>query len=590
MDPPGLLVVLYNGRYYPYRNTLKDVSDLPGSGIIAHIPPDPAHFGGKLYFVHGLDRMFQYQRPIAWIRTMRRLYQVKEMILETDVYRYSDPKTVRLTKVDEYEENPSALLRLREHDIDYVYIVNLDREVLTMNYCVHWKLSNIPRTDEEWIHDIAHILEVADDDLPGDQPNLSPHLYPEESMRSPALPLLPLDNDIGYPHQLVTAKTNIEAPHKAFFTRVLAEVFTQYQTEIVNFGREWSADSFAFRELAFALVSIASGRAGFYSYRPGLCRNAEACTHEPKCADQRPMPRRCFDLQDPMDGVALVEFGTMYHQEHLAPGAAPTTTMYWVGDVLVSLATQLDGGKIRDAVTWGIEQGRNNFQIVILSLFEAVFVEVSSSDSGTPTIHTSDAIRLSPLNIKYCLSTDPREYAEEKADIMDNWRRGTILPLSSMISLERLQSDFRGLAALVNFFDAAANRAAATDVTGIFPLELYSMILDFADQETWRACSLVSKGFRNACMLRYKIDDHLALRRAPFEWSNAAGEHLVSFCFEDVRTGHVTSTVPGDESERTETWNWVPVLGQWPRMAVMKEVSLEYLEAEEDSDGEMDLS
>jgi hypothetical protein len=33
-----------------------------------------------------------------------------------------------------------------EYDfVEYIYIINLDHEVLTMNHGIHWKLGNIPR-------------------------------------------------------------------------------------------------------------------------------------------------------------------------------------------------------------------------------------------------------------------------------------------------------------------------------------------------------------------------------------------------------------------------------------------------------------
>lgn len=75
--------------------------------------------------------------------------------------------------------------------------------------------------------------------------------------------------------------------------------------------------------------------------------------------------------------------------------------MYWLEDVLVSLTLVVNGEAITQAVTWGIEHGCTNFQIVILSLFEAAFAEVSFGDDGEPFVEVSDAVDLSPLRTEY---------------------------------------------------------------------------------------------------------------------------------------------------------------------------------------------
>ncbi|KAF5973449.1 f-box domain-containing protein [Fusarium coicis] len=148
------------------------------------------------------------------------------------------------------------------------------------------------------------------------------------------------------------------------------------------------------------------------------------------------------------DRAPLLEFGSMSHLPDKLPGKA-----------------------ITEAVTYGLKQGRANFQIVVLSLFKVAFAEAFFfGGDGEPFVEVSKAIPLSPLRAAYCVSTHPRERPELK-DNMEAQR----------------------LAALVNFFDVAARRRTTSKTRGILPLELHDRILDFVDYDTWKNCSVISQ-------------------------------------------------------------------------------------------------
>jgi hypothetical protein len=86
----------------------------------------------------------------------------EERALEQNIYDISSTSELD----SEFETLPSELPRLGAFEAGYVYIVNLDREVLTMNYSIHWNLGNIPRVaihstestrgSTWWIHDPFH--------------------------------------------------------------------------------------------------------------------------------------------------------------------------------------------------------------------------------------------------------------------------------------------------------------------------------------------------------------------------------------------------------------------------------------------------
>lgn len=82
---------------------------------------------------------------------MRGEYAAKEISLEMDVYEILEGNGPEKSQFPEFEAIPSELPLLDER-VEYVYIINLDQEILTMNYGTHWKLDNIPRQDNLEVH------------------------------------------------------------------------------------------------------------------------------------------------------------------------------------------------------------------------------------------------------------------------------------------------------------------------------------------------------------------------------------------------------------------------------------------------------
>lgn len=52
-------------------------------------------------------------------------------------------------------------------------MVDLDREILTINNSIHWKLDNIPRENKLWLRSIVESVTTF-------QPTVSPRIWPEE--------------------------------------------------------------------------------------------------------------------------------------------------------------------------------------------------------------------------------------------------------------------------------------------------------------------------------------------------------------------------------------------------------------------------
>ncbi|KAI0183734.1 hypothetical protein EV127DRAFT_464848 [Xylaria flabelliformis] len=542
MGTQGYSIVRFRRRYYVRWNQYDSYFEGLGAKIVASIPADPE----------------AYQQ---WLESMRAEYAALECALEKGVYEIRDGCKPDFSLFREFEVLPSEFLELNVELVNnYVYIINLDCEILTMQHGIHWKLGNIPRHDNLWLRSIT-------DSTYTNACTLSLDLCPEEHMAAPALELPGPDRAIRYNFQIVSPNINIREARKVFLTSVLAITLIQYKHEILSFGREWSPDSFPFRELAFALVSIASGRAGFHSFPAQSC-NPRSCSADYCKSKHLPRSPGWLDEQWVGDKAPLLEFGSMSHLPGDPPGVSPAETMYWLGDVLVSLELVTDGAAITKAVTWGIEQGHTNFQIVILSLFKVKFAEVSFQPY------------LSPIHAHHCMSTHPRNRPEAKPGM---WRhlRSCDRILSSYHSGTRqtLQKLFPGFAALVNFFEIAANRHAVSKTRGIFPVELYHRIIDFVDYDTWKTCLAVSTEFRSYCLSKYRLDDRTRIVGGPFicRTGNRGENRLSSFNFENMQTGEILPMTDyfSPRILFTEELNWMPLIGS-DRKALMLNVVLQF--------------
>lgn len=175
---------------------------------------------------------------------------------------------------------------------------------------------------------------------------------------------------MGYNSRAVVPRTDINGARKTFLTYVLAKTIVQYRYAIVSFGREWSPHSFPFRELVFAIVSIASDQTRFHSKPPLRCCQQQYGhdLHECQSDHMYEIPSTPWDddwgVGPPRVGDddwvgniwPLLEFGSMSHLPYQVPGASPSETTYWIKDVLVSLAMVVDGRAITNAVEYCVYQ------------------------------------------------------------------------------------------------------------------------------------------------------------------------------------------------------------------------------------------
>ena len=171
----------------------------------------------------------------------------------------------------ELDELPSALPDVFGHYEEWTYIINLDREVFTVNYGAHFKLNNIPRCDDLW-------MEALEESVYGRDITLSTDICPEDCMAEPAIAVRVDDalrqNSIRKFSSLspreVQPKLRLNRG-QVFLGLSFITLCGQYLHVFTSFALEWSPDDFIFRELAFAIISLASGQVRFHSFPQQDC-------------------------------------------------------------------------------------------------------------------------------------------------------------------------------------------------------------------------------------------------------------------------------------------------------------------------------
>ena len=411
---------------------------------------------------------------------------------------------------------------------------------------------------------------------------MHPDRCSEEHMAAPAV-LPVLDKKMRYKHSITNAQLRITAAHEFFRVRMAAGVVTEYCNEMMRFGLEWEPDALPFREIIFAIISLAAcgEEVHFLSFpqqhcKPRSCPNLNCdTTHLPELPGY--LGSEWVGSRGP-----LCEFGSSAHFPGLAPGAAPAETTYWFGDVVVHLTPAVDNGSVSTAVAWGWEQGRRHFQAIIISLFEVAFAEVEPRESTVghcdndntmePFVYVTDSHPLSHLTEKDCDSSHPRERPVRPPGQGGMYSDGRLFFLLNHQQLNKrvLEKDFLGIVGLVNFLDVAAARRTAAkmdygDKCGLrrLPAELYSRILDYTDYDTWKACLSVSPEFRAQGLHKFRVDDRFRIVAGPFTRLDEDRKcPLLAFDFEDLQTGAIMPTIEEPRNHRTKELKWMPIIGK----------------------------
>ncbi|OBT54063.1 hypothetical protein VE04_06796 [Pseudogymnoascus sp. 24MN13] len=355
-----------------------------------------------------------------------------------------------------------------------IYTINLDRETFSINNRTFYNLWDIPQHRKT-----------------GKPPQALPFNIDFENYFEH-----PSDRDKyhtiyhQYVHSVINATSGPPDPsvQQAMSMMFFEKLTDPYSTRFWEYAPSWDHKGFAFREFAFAILSIATGRYYFIDR-----------ADYSKFAGYDDMGY----IIDRNSGetLSIPIFGLECHEPGVSPGSAPTETIYWFENVLVSLVPdsvfrQDTEAAIAKAVEYGFGQGKTSFQIILFSIFNVILLEAYVK-GGAKVIRRTGVISFQDRDRKSDWTFEPNRFVfRREADIATTF--------------QQVCHKHMGFAKLQNFFDVAARRNLPPLSTNErLPVELYANIVAYADSSTLHALSQVSWALRRLCQERFTFSDDL---------------------------------------------------------------------------------
>ncbi|KKZ67337.1 hypothetical protein EMCG_06986 [[Emmonsia] crescens] len=458
----GIQLVIYRGRYYAQKIRANyDGSYTPD--ILYTIPTDNVQY-------------------ILWLKRKRQVYTAKEKLLEASVFTLDNSQSrgteyvkQRLREVDLYHL-PSPLPPKRCGGYPLLFTIDLDIQILSLGPVIHLSLTDLPKDRDKFFAAPSSpsfrwpCLSMAADHLIS-LPSLTPvELECDFGSYEPSYCAIPLS-----PSTWLSTDLGLYWP---FYDLAFSNFKRVYSQRICQEYLRWPPCGFMFRELAYAIISFASGRVYF---------RIEDSAHLPTNKASWPS-----------------ELGHGYHLAHHLPGSAPEETIYWFDNVLVSLVSEIPQQRhihVDRTVDFGLQQGKLAFQAILLSLSTVILLDVEVVD-GIPMVKHTDPLELfgDCKGPDFSLPESPPLHSLGNLQISPPQHLPTQPPLSS-------KESFR---ALSNFFTTATLRHLkphGPETQGRLPNELYYMILDYTDNATFLTCARVSYLFRSYCLSKIRINE-----------------------------------------------------------------------------------
>ncbi|KAI9769921.1 MAG: hypothetical protein M1840_003630 [Geoglossum simile] len=574
MGTRGFYIYRYKGRYYVYYNHWDSYPEGLGSWIVSDIPTDPD----------------QYK---AWLNKMRATYAEFDKILEEQILRVSDadlkacadphrnpdlderqyrpPK--RDVLINEKLEHLPSVLPDAYNDlfIEWVYTIDLDREVFSVDNGAHFHLDKIPRNDV-WIKAVAM-------DASGLR-TLDTEVAPKDCVAHPVLAALPglslLDAYQSLTTKPIRAKASLDlnsgTAHSYMIRLSLWRRFSnKYAQQLSVFLYGWEPQEFVFREFVYAVLCLASGDPDTVHYMSSESLQA--------------VPGEGYRWFEGKNGkpVLLPVFMEGCHHPGIEPGISPIDApLYWFGGVIICPTVQLNSDRHRNAaiakaVAFGKESGRKWFDALLVSIEHVVLLRLLPGD----VVEHTDAISLFSIPVHTSMYADHRPAAKHSSSRSSKSSRsssgdspGPNKPEQDPVDpiAEALQMISPGFVALIHLFDGAAYsqlKPLTGAKEGIFPTEIMHMILPYTDDETYRECAKASRGLRHFCQRNLRIfEDYTILSYKPqmkFAILNRKTDVVEHF--------HMCVTSQPYQREEKVT-SWCPVIGANGRLGFLNDVEI----------------
>ncbi|THC98955.1 hypothetical protein EYZ11_001592 [Aspergillus tanneri] len=238
MGTRGFLYVRCRGRYFVYYNHFDCYPEGLGQAIIQEIPEDLVNYRRKINIA---------------------------LSVKGDQPESTSSLPERYTKsylaVDDHLEGPPLRALLPDVVIlfiEWTYTLDLDREILTVDNSIHYKLSNIPHSGR-WIKYIgsdAHRRRAFRTGTPDDI--ISNIAWLPEVKETSKSGYKALNIETVSPKALVSYSTEVFAHRESLLWTIYSLAHEQSCGLLDQFFLDWKPSDFLFREMAFAFLSIAA--------------------------------------------------------------------------------------------------------------------------------------------------------------------------------------------------------------------------------------------------------------------------------------------------------------------------------------------
>lgn len=439
--------------------------------------------------------------------------------------------------------------------VDCTYVIDLDSELFVVNHETVFDLHNIPR--DGWLHALREpeLFPEASTSI-----NPSPYFidgFPERDRyyhlyRESRITTYDIDTDTD------TSLIFVKSPKHVLAAAVFADFADPGAQRLWESVATYNHDGFAFREIAFCVLSLAANAFLLDSPHRYVGRpwddSSEGClVRHDKTGHLVPMP--------------LFGFGC-HHPEH-EPGSSPPGDVYALADVIVMLVP--DRALSRDlasvigrSIDHARITGNTGASIVIFSIVRAVLVQVDVRDYQVTVRHSH------PFSV---CNLDLRRPG------------GPPLATDACHPVDRLFSNHAGFAALQAFFWTSTLPPDLALTTGIFASEIYALIISHTDHATWFSCAQVSKALHCLCWNDIPFSDELNVThftRAPKRESTDRLHYgarrefgdLGIFQLRERNTGRVVQASL-QPYHRSNLHAWCPVIGDGKRTSMVTQTCFE---------------
>ncbi|KAB8218790.1 hypothetical protein BDV33DRAFT_192439 [Aspergillus novoparasiticus] len=368
MGTRGLVFIRCHGRYFAFREA-----------IVHQIPENDGKYHEWLESMRKVFTRFVQKLEEQYIPLVIPDSRKQDGLTSSLAERYMKS----FLSVDDRLEMPpiqTLLPHLWGSDIEWMYTIDLDRELLGVDHSVYLKLSKIPR-EGRW-HQYLDVDEnrrrrVFQEETPGSivgDVALKPSINSDLRARYNCIGIEPMSLK-GF-----HSSTDTLLPREALLLSIFSCIHRSFKKLLDPFILEWTPESFSFQEIAFALLSIAAGEVTFESIR-ALDKNYEAEGY--------------YILPD---GHLLPCFLYERHFPGVEPGSAPRNRTYWFSNVLVHLVSRLDlvdveKAAVIEVVDAGLDQGLDEFYAMVFSISDVILVHVQKG-GGRVRVQRSDLMPL----------------------------------------------------------------------------------------------------------------------------------------------------------------------------------------------------